>query len=244
MTTKEIPNVVIETKEPATSLESVASAPEATFLQALTLALWLTCLTIGVVGLLLERRSFVPKAPEQKEPPPVQAEMIDVDIAPEPVILAADQLPPAPPDKPPPDALPPDVPPLPAVAAPSPMIAFALPVAGPVRIVSASKAMVSLPAPGSVKTTAVEHLIYGQGSAASQQAPEYPDAARDAGEQGTVEIEFTVGPDGRVNHARIVKASPWPVLNQAALQVVRDRWQNPQWATTHPYLVPIKFELR
>jgi TonB family protein len=107
-----------------------------------------------------------------------------------------------------------------------------------VRIVSPSKAAVARPAP-----VAVERLVFGQGSASAQPQPEYPDAARDANEQGVVEIEFTVGPDGRVTRARVANPSPWPVLNEAALGVVRDSWRNPQWSTTHPYRVSFNFHL-
>jgi TonB family protein len=239
MTTKEVPIPVSEPAGQATPIENVALPREVTFLQVFTLVLWLTCLAVGLIGLWFERGFSVALPPPAKEPPPVQAEIIDVDLTPAPVLLASDQMAPAAADEPlPPDAPLPDVPPLPAVAAPSPAIAFALPVEGPVRIVSAAKAAVAVPAP-----VAAERLVFGQGSASAQPQPDYPDAARDANEQGVVEIEFSVGPNGRVTRARVANPSPWPVLNEAALSVVRDSWRNLQWSTTHPYHVSFNFHL-
>jgi TonB family protein len=230
---------VLLSATPATSNRDVVGVAEATLIQVFTLVLWLTCLAVGVLGLRLEHRLTAPPPAPVKGPPPVQAELIDVDVTAAPM-LASDELPAAPQEPLPADAPPPDIPPLPEVAAPSSAIAFALPVEGPVRIVAAARA--SAHAPPSDRPV-VERLVFGQGSAGAQPEPNYPDAARDANEQGVVEIEFTVGPDGRVVAAHVEKASPWAVLNEAALSVVRDRWRNPKWSTAHPYLVPIRFQL-
>ena len=208
-----------------------------TFLQVFTLVLWLTCLVVGLLGLWLQSPlppKLVPTPPP--EPPPVQAEVIDVDITREPVMAADDS---APPPDAIPDAPPESPPPLPAVAAPSPGLAFAVPVEGPVRIVSGSQAG-GIPARA---PAAVERLVYGTGSAGKQPAPDYPPSAVAGHQEGTVGIQFIVGRDGHVIEAHVAQPSPWPLLNQAALTVVRDEWANPRWSVNHPYLVTIRFQL-
>jgi TonB family protein len=52
--------------------------------------------------------------------------------------------------------------------------------------------------------------------------PEYPPLARSARVGGTVQIEATVGPDGKVADARVVRSMP--LLDQAALDAVR-QWE-------------------
>ncbi len=53
--------------------------------------------------------------------------------------------------------------------------------------------------------------------------PIYPEAARRMGVEGWVEVEFTVGPDGRVSDARVVRSSGGGRLDDAAIAAVR-RW--------------------
>lgn len=52
--------------------------------------------------------------------------------------------------------------------------------------------------------------------------PEYPDGARLAGFEGTVDVELTVLRDGRTGWARVVRAAPAGLFEQAALDAVRD----------------------
>ncbi len=52
--------------------------------------------------------------------------------------------------------------------------------------------------------------------------PEYPAIAKSARIGGTVQVELTVGPDGKVADARVVKSVP--VLDQAALDAVK-QWE-------------------
>ena len=59
-------------------------------------------------------------------------------------------------------------------------------------------------------------------------APEYPRVARDAKIQGVVIIQATIGVDGRVIDAQILR--PVPFLGEAALDAVR------QWRFTQPQL--------
>lgn len=52
--------------------------------------------------------------------------------------------------------------------------------------------------------------------------PEYPQIARSTRVGGTVQVEATIGPDGKVADARVVKSIP--LLDQAALDAVR-QWE-------------------
>jgi protein TonB len=113
-----------------------------------------------------------------------------------------------------------------AVAEPSPAIAFALPVEGPVRVVEPAQAAFVRPATPVTPASApaAQPLTYGQGEG-RQPAPSYPLAARRQGQEGTVLVRFTVGENGRVLAAEAAQPSPWPLLNDSALEAVRERWR-------------------
>lgn len=49
---------------------------------------------------------------------------------------------------------------------------------------------------------------------------DYPDSARRRGWEGVVELAFTVEPDGRVHGARIVRSSGFPILDNAAFEML------------------------
>ena len=58
--------------------------------------------------------------------------------------------------------------------------------------------------------------------------PDYPPRARQRGIEGYVDLEFTIGPVGTVENARVIAANPPAVFDRAALRAVR-RWRyNPQ----------------
>jgi TonB family protein len=57
-----------------------------------------------------------------------------------------------------------------------------------------------------------------------------------------VTIRFSVGEDGRVISAEAVSPSPWSMLNDAALRVVRGRWRFRE-GSPRLYEVAIRFEL-
>jgi len=185
-------------------------------LAVLTLVLWLMALIIGVIGLLWDGIS-VPHPQAQAPPvPPVVAELVTPDPEPPPPEPEPD------PQQAPPDTLaPPEPAQLALAAAPSAAIAFAVPVDGPVRIVSAGRAGY---VPQRVAAAVVHHLVLGQGEG-RQPPPEYPAQALLEEQEGVVVVRFTVGEDGRVITADLESPSRWPLLNQAALDVVRDRWR-------------------
>jgi TonB family protein len=73
-------------------------------------------------------------------------------------------------------------------------------------------------------------------------APRYPSEARNKGQAGTVLIEFTIDPSGRVSSAHVASPCPWSVLNEEALRAVRN-WKFPP-GSVMTYKKPIVFKLR
>ena len=73
-------------------------------------------------------------------------------------------------------------------------------------------------------------------------APRYPSEARSKGQAGTVLIEFTVDPNGRVSSAHIATPCPWTLLNQEALRAVKN-WKFPP-GSAMTFKKPIVFKLR
>jgi protein TonB len=138
-------------------------------------------------------------------------------------------LPPPPADHPPPAASN-NPPPLPAVAAPSPNIAFAAPLNKPVY----------QPPPAASQN--VVRLTFGEGEG-RQPEPDYPIEDQLAGHQGTVGIAMTVDEDGRVKDAELDSRCPWPSLNQAALRSVRETWRFRAGPVRH-YSVSITYQMK
>ena len=210
-----------------------------------TLAVWLFCVAIGATGLVI---SYARPRPLEKVAPVLNAELLNVELSEEP--LASTPTPPLPMDlaQPPPLNQPvvtPQAPPMLAVAEPSPKIAFAVPVAAPAKIVPASQASfrtVEVPAvvPAPAAPTP-QPLTFGQGEG-KQPAPEYPRQSLREGQEGTVVVRLTVGESGRVMAADAATPSPWPLLNDAALRVVRSRWRFAA-GTLRAYEVAIRFTL-
>lgn len=215
-----------------------------------TLVLWTGCLAVGVLGLGLPYARPLPAV--RSEPPPVQAELVQVELTADPVAHPEDFSPPPPdPFSPPPlpsAVVPPAAPALVAVADPGPAVAFALPVDAPSRVVPVGQAAASVPVvstqPNSVSVAAPapQPLQYGRGDG-RQPAPDYPAAARRSGQEGTVKVEFTVGEDGRVLAAEVASASPWPLLNDSAVHAVRNRWRFRE-GPLRRFVVEIVFQLR
>jgi protein TonB len=220
---------------------------DASWIGVTTLALWALFLVVGLFGFVLPYWRPLPVSVVAPHPP-VEAQLIDVSLSAstlpdnEPARAPQDQATPPPMiENTPPVA----APPLLAVAEPSPAIAFALPVEGPVRVVEASQAAVSAqnaPAnPVENPRPAVQTLVFGRGEGV-QPAPKYPPRAEKEGMQGTVFVQFTVGADGRVLAADASRPSPWKLLNDEAVRVVRDSWRFRPGAIRF-YEVAIRFKL-
>jgi len=75
--------------------------------------------------------------------------------------------------------------------------------------------------------------------------PVYPDLAREAGVDGTVNVQALVGKDGRVKDVRVVKSIP--MLDDAAKSAVRQWVFKPALSNNKPVAVwvgvPVKFSL-
>lgn len=216
---------------------------KADWLSLTTLVMWVVCIAVGLLGFALPYPRVRAPVPI---PPPMKAEIIRVELTDDPLPQQAADPSTA-------TLRPPDLQPVPTTAAPavaevavpSPAIAFAMPVDAPARIVEASRAA---PAQASTQpeqtpgqASGVKQLVVGEGEG-RQQAPEYPAVARRQGQQGTVVVRFTVGEDGRVLSTEAIEPSPWPMLRDAALRGIKERWQFAR-GEIRVYQVSIRFQL-
>ncbi len=215
-----------------------------------TLVLWLLVLTVGVMGIYLP---YSLPARAVSEAPAVQAEMLNVELTSEPMATPISSQPSV--DVATPPSMPDtfvtlEMPPMIAVAEPS-AVSFALPIEGPTRVVAVQQASYAKPATesasaaaangvGSASTT--QRLTYGEGEG-KQPAPEYPRQSLREGQQGVVTIRFSVGEHGHVISAKVASPSPWRLLNEAALRVVREQWHF-KAGLRRLYEVDIRFNLQ
>lgn len=225
---------------------------EVWFGAVLTLVLWLSCLVVGVLGILLPYRRPQPPA---RTLPSVHAQILDVEITSSPAGRATETQPslkqPVMAELAQPVPMPtrweiPDPVPMVAVSTPSASVEFAVPLEKPGAVAQPgagpADANVTPPAIDSPARPEAVTLTFGQGDG-KQPSPPYPRAAVRAGQEGTVRIGLAVGEDGMVLAAEILTASPWPMLNEAALNTVRRQWRFPPGALRR-YEVPIYFQLR
>ena len=225
---------------------SAGAREDSRLIPIFTLVLWVGCLAIGFVGFVLP---YLRPQPPARTPPPVVAELINVE-------LTSDPLPPVNPASPPPNLLQPlpltkpavvsPAPPMMAVAEPSPTIAFAVPVQAPARVVPVNEAAYRTSKAQPVAESAPAPLVsqpltFGQGEG-KQPAPDYPRQALREGQEGVVTVRMTVREDGRVLAAAASSPSPWPLLNDAAVRVVKSRWRFAPGAM-RAYEVAIRFQL-
>ena len=85
------------------------------------------------------------------------------------------------------------------------------------------------------------HLTLGEGEG-RQPIPDYPHDAVAQRQEGTVGLRLHVDENGRVTQVQAVAPCRWPLLNQAAVRSVRERWRfNPGPARV--YEVAIQFQL-
>jgi len=213
---------------------------EPSLLAVTTLVLWAGCLVVGVLGLSIACAQ--PKPPPRTDAP-VQAEILHVE-------LTHDPLPPPEAPKTDPIQLPPEPVPLVAPAVPPPIqlasataeVAFALPQEGPAQTTEtllASYSRQSAPAP--TAPPPVQTITFGRGEG-KQPAPDYPVQAKREGQEGTVVLRFRIAENGRVLDATAVSPCVWPLLNEAAVRVVRDRWRFPA-GSSRLCEVSIRFQL-
>jgi TonB family protein len=213
---------------------------------ALTLALWSVGVSLGVLGFFVHYPRPHRVAPQEEAVTGRQLQ-VELDSQPEPLPAAELALPDPTGLPPPPDEMPmPQVTqPIP-VARPDPKIAFAVPVQAPTRVVEAARAAHSLPATnqprsGSASVPSPTQLVFGEGEG-KQPAPDYPRQAMRLGQEGTVVVQLNVEDSGRVLSAMAEIPSPWPLLNEAALRVVREKWRFPP-GPARTYQVAIRFEI-
>jgi protein TonB len=234
---------------PARERPAVPLAPpareESALICVMTCVLWIVCALVGAAGLLMPYQRPVPPA---KTPPPVTAELISVQLTSDPLpafkAAPASQNP-LPPALPTPAAIPP-TPPMAAVAAPSPLIAFSGPAELATQIVAADQASFRAVDTSHSSSSApalpeVQQLTFGQGEG-KQPAPEYPRQSLREGQEGIVTVRMTVREDGRVIRANATVPSPWPLLNEAAVRVVKNRWRFSP-GPPRAYEVAIRFQL-
>jgi protein TonB len=219
---------------------------EISFTSVLTFVLWTLTCSVAIIGVLVP---YVRPHLKAKQEMVVTAEMLQVELTTEPIAHLVEDLAPAPSEVQPPTlkpiAQPIETPALTPVAEPA-VVAFALPVEGPVRLVEAKVAAFAAPTEPAQTNIAQtvptpQQLTYGQGEG-RQPAPEYPYRARREGQEGTVKVRFLVGEDGRVLSAEPATPSPWPMLNESAVRVVRERWRFRAGALRN-YEVAIRFQL-
>jgi protein TonB len=79
--------------------------------------------------------------------------------------------------------------------------------------------------------------------------PPYPPSDRRLGNEGSVDIEIYVLPDGRVGDARVIRSSGFERMDQSALDEARRRWRlMPATRDGEPFAqwhrLRVKFELR
>jgi protein TonB len=201
----------------------------------LTFVAWAVCLAIGLLGFLLPY-----SRPHQsvKTPESVRIQRLLVELSKEPPAPLESERPPGSPSSSiplPSDAMAP--PPIP-VAQPSAAIAFAVPVEGPTRVVPFDQAIYARP---SSTAAAVQRLTFGQGEG-RQPSPEYPAQAIQQHQEGTVVVRLVVGESGQVSSAEAIQPCPWPILNEAALQAIRQQWRFPPGGL-RVYDVAIHFQI-
>ena len=190
-------------------------------------------LVIGIVGL---------------RPPRVFVRQINPVTEVVPVVFTPPEEQPKPqnqpePDEPQPQDQPTEMPQVVTIvaAANTPDVAFAVPVQGvtavaPARYASAPPQNIAAPP----KPTRFNPDASTEGGTFPK--PNYPGSALRNHYQGTVTIELIVATSGAVVSAKVVTSSGFPVLDEAALNIVKDRWRFPP-GPARDYLWPCVFKI-
>lgn len=131
-----------------------------------------------------------------------------------------------------------------------PVVQPVAPVTAPVSVPQpAARPTTAPPAPatapvgtGTAPVPAVESITFGRGEG-DQPKPGYPRSAQKAGQEGTVVVRFSVGTNGVVMAAEVSVPSPWSLLNNEAVRVVREQWRFKD-GPVRLYEVAIQFALK
>ena len=198
-----------------------------------TLALWLGLTGLDGVAWLLPVWHAPAKSSRSGEMAAVLS-VPEISLGAPAATAAASEQVPAVTDMPPPEVLPAapelpasaDLPPLPelpelAATPPAPAASKQPSAAPPPRRAGKPQVSSNVTAAGEASAGAASRMAAGK-----MPPPIYPAEARRKGQSGSVLVEFMVGIDGRVLSAFAKEASPWPLLNNAALTTVRS-WTFP-----------------
>jgi protein TonB len=211
-----------------------------------TLALWMSVAGFGSLGAMLGKAAYAPVVTNESGVELVHTlEVESVESADTLSETAKDQTSTESIDLPePPNMLPtfssealPDVPEMAIADVKKISIAINRPVKSSVKTEKSSAVASNPSASGAATMSNAARLAAGR-----MPAPRYPSEARNKGQAGTVLIEFTVDPSGRVSSAHVAAPCPWSLLNQEALRAVKN-WKFPP-GSAMTYKKPIVFKLQ
>jgi TonB family protein len=114
-------------------------------------------------------------------------------------------------------------------AADSASVAFAVPVQGAVAVASAAH-LATPPPPVVHAPPAPVRFSPDVGDGGAYPPPTYPTTALRNHYEGTVTIDILVDALGKITSAKVQKSSGYPVLDEAALDVVKRTWRFPAGA--------------
>ncbi|MFN6018559.1 MAG: TonB family protein [Verrucomicrobiota bacterium] len=222
-----------------------------------TLATWMSVAAFGSAGVMLGRAVHLPPIADvagvELVQTPLEVESVDVadnmnEASDQPASVESIELP-APPEMLPAlqsNALPevPDMPIAEVKKVSEAIKSTAKPASKPAAKPQRSSAVAGNPSAGNNASAngAATMSNAARLAAGRMPAPRYPSEARSKGQAGTVLIEFTVDPSGRVSSAHIATPCPWSVLNQEALRAVKN-WKFPP-GSVMTFKKPIVFKLR
>ena len=211
------------------------SAPDPNQPMAFTAGIAALCLSIGIVGLFTRpiRPAVLPPPPDEPvpvlfEPPPpapVPTQALDAE-KPE-----TDQ---------PSDAVPQVV----AVAPANAAVSFSVPTIGVVVPVKLASAPPPRPMAGSTVKAATPKAVEfkGVGTSGNFPKPKYPPEALRRRLQGVVILDALIDSGGNMTKLNVQESSGFPLLDNAALEIVNTSWKWPSGENRH-YIIPFDFNL-
>jgi TonB family protein len=196
------------------------------------------CFLFLLIGLIGIRSPAVMVKPLSKPPEVAELTLPPPDTQPKPPVEVKEE-------EPAPDDAPIETPQVATIvaAADSPNVAFAVPVEGAVAITKEvrfappppPKMQAAPPKPTQFDPNAMNGGFFPD--------PSYPGFALRNRYQGTVVLEFTVEASGKVTSVKVQKTSGFPVLDEAAMKAVQERWRFPPGGQRY-YYKPFEFKLQ